>query len=91
MIASFSTAQEKLKVGHQAVLGLSFGIDALQVSELIRLKATNGGFQRQGADILYRPDKPGTHTLTLEAFCGFHHDGKIDFAERKEITVEVGE
>jgi len=58
---------------------------------MIRLRATSGGFQRQGADIFYRADKPGTHTLTLEAFCGFHHDGKIDFAERREIEVTVEE
>jgi len=73
------------------VNNLSFGIQALQMSELIRLKATSGGFQRQGAEILYRPDEPGTHTLTLEAFCGFQHDGRVNFAERREITVTVEE
>ena len=91
LIAGFALAQDKVRPREPVKVGISFGLDALNMCEMIRLKATNGGFQRQGADILYRPDKPGTHTLTLEAFCGFHHDGKIDFAERREIAVTVDE
>jgi len=91
LIRTFGIEEETLKVGEPVVVDLSFGIQALHMSELIRLKATSGGFQRQGADILYRPDEPGTHILTLEAFCGFQHDGKVNFAERREIEVTVVE
>jgi len=91
LISDFSMSRPKVQPGLAIRLSISFGIDALGMCEMIRLKATNGGFQRQGADILYRSDKPGTHTLTLEAFCGFHPDGKVDFAERRELKVEVKE
>jgi len=91
LISGLAIDEVKAMAGRSLKLKISFGLDALNMCEMVRLKATNGGFQRQGADIFYRPDKAGTHTLTLEAFCGFHHDGKIDFAERREITVKVDE
>jgi len=82
---------EPTKINQPSVVNLSFRVRALHVAEKIRLGASNGGFQRIGQDILYRPDAPGEHTLTLEAMCGFHHDGKVDFAERREIKVKVEE
>jgi len=91
LIHNFSVAQDKLRSDEPVKLGISFGLDALSMSEIVRLKATNGGFQRQGNDIFYRADVPGEHTLTIEAMCGFHYDGKVDFAERREIKVIVKE
>ena len=91
LIADFTIGQAKVKAGQPGKLNISFGLDALSMSEIIRLKATSGGFQRIGNDIFYRADEPGEHTLTLEAMCGFHHDGKVDFAERREIKVKVEE
>jgi len=89
LIADFTIGQAKVKAGQSGKLNISFGLDALSMCEIIRLKATNGGFQRIGQDIFYRADEPGEHTLTLEAMCGFHHDGKVDFAERREMKVKV--
>jgi len=89
LIAEFDLEQEKVAIGEGVTVSVSFGPDALRMCEIIRLKATNGGFQRIGSDIFYRADAPGEHTLTLEAMCGFHHDGKVDFAERREIKVKV--
>jgi len=91
LIGQFALDAEEVKVGKPVKLVLTFGIDALSMSEMVRLKATNGGFQRQGKDIVYRPDKKGTHKLVVEAFCGFHWDGRIDYAERREIEVVVVE
>lgn len=91
LIGQFALDAEEVKVGKPVKVVLTFGIDALSMSEMVRLKASNGGFQRQGKDIVYRPDKKGTHKLVVEAFCGFHWDGRIDYAERREIEVVVGE
>jgi len=91
LIDQLALDAEELKAGQSGKLNISFGLDALSMCEIIRLKASNGGFQRIGQDIFYQPDAPGEHTLTLEAMCGFHHDGKVDFAERREIKVKVEE
>jgi len=89
LIEGFALAQERVGLRQPLQVNTSFGLDALNMCEIVRLKATNGGFQRIGNDIFYRADEPGEHTLTLEAMCGFHHDGKVDFAERREIKVKV--
>jgi len=91
LIDSFSANAERVLANDPVRVRIQFATTALQMPEIIRLKASSGGFQRIGNDIFYRADEPGEHTLTLEAMCGFHHDGKVDFAERREIKVKVEE
>jgi len=91
LIEDLAVSAEKVRVGQPVRVKISLGTAALLMPEIVRLKASSGGFQRKDGEIFYQSDKPGEVTIALEIMCGGHGNGVFDFAERKEITVVVAE
>jgi len=91
LIERFELEQGKLKSGLDVPVTLSFGVAALQSVDIIRLKTDNGGFRREGDTILYRPAKPGEALLILEAMSGLRPDGEVEYAQKNELRLTVGE
>lgn len=88
-IEFFTPETKNFPVGKEVKLHIGFGLDALRLMEVVRLRATSGTFRRDGADVFYKAAKAGRHTLTLEAISGTRWDGKVEYGERRDIEVTV--
>ena len=89
LIETFDAQKKSLNNGEEIRLQISFGLEALRMTEIVRLRATSGSFRRQGADVFYKAAQPGKQTITLEAISGTHWDGKVDYAEQRQLEITV--